>query len=95
MKATEKTKCWICGRTATELKKTAEAFWESGEIGKDINLDACFEIVEIRKACSKQRMQIPVCIICSQVILEYVLVYLRNEMEVVVKMKQPKVSVNF
>jgi hypothetical protein len=94
MKTTEKTTCWICGRNQTELKKATEAFWESGELGKDIRIDACFEIIKIRKACSKQRMRIPVCIICSQVILEYVLVHLRNEMETVVKMKQPEVSVN-
>lgn len=91
---TEKTKCWICGRNSKELKKIIEAYWESGELGKDMDLDACFEIISIEKICSKEKMQIPVCHICSQLILRYVLEYLKANLEVVVKTEQPKVSIN-
>lgn len=94
MRITEKTKCWICRRNSKELKKVIEAYWESGELGKDMDLDACFEIVNVEKICSKEKMQIPVCIMCSQLILQYVLRYLKDNLEVVVKTEQPKVSIN-
>jgi len=94
MKITEKTKCWICGRNSEELKNAIEAYWESGELGKDMGLDACFEIVSIEKFCSKEKMQIPICAICSQLILQYVIDYIKENLEVIVKTEQPKVSIN-
>jgi len=94
MQITEKTKCWICGRNPEELKNAIEAYWESGELRKDMSLDACFEIVSIEKFCSKKKMQIPVCIICLQVTLQYILDHLRDHLEVVVTTEQPRVSIN-
>jgi len=94
MRLTRKTKCWICGRSSEELKKTIEAYWESGELGKDMDLEACFEVIAIEKFASKEKIQIPVCIMCSQLILEHVLGYLKENLEVIVKTEQPKVSIN-
>ncbi|MGB9756178.1 MAG: hypothetical protein ACPLVJ_00130 [Candidatus Bathyarchaeales archaeon] len=92
VKITEKTKCWICGRNSKELKNVIEAYWQSGELGKDMGLDACFEIVSIKKMMSNERIQIPICAICSQLMLEYVIRYIKENLEVVVKVEQPKVS---
>lgn len=93
VKITEKTRCWICGRNSKELKNVVEAYWQSGELGKDIGLDACFEIVSIKKTMSNERIRIPICAICSQLMLEYVIRYIKENLEVVVKVEQPKVSI--
>lgn len=94
MKITEKTRCWICHRSSKELKNAIETYWKSGYLGKDMDLDACFELMNLRAIGSKEKTRIPVCVICSQLILQYVLAYLRDNLEVTVKTKDPKVSIN-
>ena len=97
MKITEKTKCWICGRNSKQLKKTIESYWESGELGKDIDIDACFELFDLEKP-SGNKMQIPICIVCSLIcsksMLQYILEYLKDNLEVTVEIQKPKVSIN-
>lgn len=93
MEITEKTKCWICGRNSKQLKKAIESYWESGELGKDMDIDACFEIFDLEKP-SGDKMRIPICIICSQSILQYILEYLKDNLEVAVEIEKPKVSIN-
>jgi len=94
---TGKTKCWICGRNSTQLKKAVESYLESGELGKDIDIEACFTIVNIEKP-SGDKMQIPVCIICSltlfQSMLQHVLEYLKDNLEVTVEIEKPRVSIS-
>ncbi|MEM3697895.1 MAG: hypothetical protein QXZ02_04150 [Candidatus Bathyarchaeia archaeon] len=94
MKISEKTRCWICGRNSRELKNTIEAYWENGELEKDMDVNACFEIVSIKKFYSEEQMKIPICTICSQLMLQYISVYLKENLEVVVKIEQPKVSIS-
>lgn len=95
MKITDKTCCWICGRSSKELKNAVEAYWESGELGKDVGLDACFEIFNITELASgRGKMPIPVCRICIQLILQPVLAYLKDNLEVNVKTIDPEVSIN-
>jgi len=93
VKITKKTRCWICGRNSEQLKNVIEAYWESGELGKNMNFDACFEIVSIEKFCSNEKMQIPICQICSALILQHVVGYLAEELEVTVEIPKPKVKV--
>lgn len=93
IKISEKTKCWICGRNSKQLKKAIESYWQSGELGKDMDLDACFEIFNLEKF-SGYKMQIPICVICSQLVLQYVLEYLKDNLEVDIEIEKPKVSIN-
>jgi len=81
MEITEKTRCWICRRNRRELKKAVEAYWKKEKLGKnlyielmrnDLYLDACFENISIKKRGSREKMQIPVCIICAELISQYV-----------------------
>jgi len=86
VKITEKTKCWICGRNSKELKNAIEAYWESGELGKDMGLDACFKIIDVEKLLSEEKISIPICTICYQLVLQYIRTYLRNNMEIAIKL---------
>lgn len=104
MQPIENTKCWICGKVRKELEKTVREYWQNEKLNKnlyielmknDLYMDACFETIAIRKRGSKQKMQIPVCVICSLLIRQYVLECLRHHLEVVVKTKQPDASINF
>jgi hypothetical protein len=72
------------------LKDVVEIYWESGE---NLGIDACFEIISIEKPASGKKMEIPVCQICSQMILQYPLDYLRDNLEVTVKAKDPEVKI--
>jgi hypothetical protein len=104
LKTTKNTRCWICGRGRRELEKAVKEYWQGEKLGKnlyielmknDLYLDACFETIAIRKRGSRQKMQIPVCIICSLLIRQCVLECLKRNLEVVVKTKQLDASINF
>jgi len=86
MHLSEKTRCWICDRNSKELKKIAETYWESGELGKDMGLDACFKIIEVEKILSEEKIPIPICIMCYQLVLQHIRTYLRNNMKIAIKL---------
>jgi hypothetical protein len=97
MQPIDNTKCWICGKGRKELRKIVKEYWQNEKLGKDLYielkkddlyLDACFETIAIRKRSSKQKMQIPVCIICSLLIRQCVLECLKHNLEIVVKTKK-------
>lgn len=94
MKISDKTCCWICGRNWKELKNVVEMYWESGEMTKDRGINAFFEIIDLEKMVSREKIQIPVCVICSQLMLQRILAYLRDNLEIVVKTENPKISIN-
>lgn len=92
MKITEKTKCWICGRNAEELKRKTEEYWQSGELGKDMDLDACFpDIVEVKKFAEKEKIEVPVCVICQEIITGIVLRELRDRLKLKIQATKPKI----
>lgn len=86
MQISEKTRCWICDRNSRELKKIVETYWESGELGKDMGLDACFKIIDVEKVLSEEKIPIPICTICYQLVLQYIRTYLRNNMEITIEL---------
>ncbi len=94
MKISEKTCCWICGRNPKELKNAVETYWESGEPTRNIAIDVGFDIIDLERFASEEKMQIPVCIICSQLVLQRVLAYLKENLEVTVRIEQPEASIN-
>lgn len=93
-KLTPETKCWMCGRSSKELAKTVETYWKSGKLGEDMELDACFEIIDITTYNFKEKIHVPVCIICSKSLLQYTLTYLRDKLKIDVSLDKPKVSIN-
>jgi hypothetical protein len=97
MQQAENMRCWICGRSRKELEKVVREYWQNEKLTKDLHielmegdlyLDACFETIAIRKRGSKEKMQIPVCIICSILIRKYALECIRHNVKIVIKAKQ-------
>lgn len=87
-KMTRNTRCWICRRSRRELEKVVKAYWKNENLGKDLYielmkddlyLDACFKNIAIKKRDSDEKMQIPVCIICAELILQCIREFFKDE----------------